>query len=66
MGTIVTDVMGVFSAVATWFAEVIPTVLGIFYAEGSLTIIGTLAVLGLAVAITTLVFNYIKDFFRFR
>lgn len=64
---IVTAVVGVFSELGEWFVAMIPQILGIFWnVESGLTIIGTLAVMSLGIAVTLLVFNYIRDFFRFR
>lgn len=64
---IVTQVLGVFSAIGEWFADTIPNMLAVFYnSESGLTILGTLAVCSLAIAVILLVLAWILDFFKFR
>lgn len=63
---IVNAIIGVFNSIATWFAEIMPTVLAIFYTEGSLTILGALAVAGLAVSVIFLIMGVIQNFLHFR
>lgn len=61
------SVLEVFEAMVTWIAETVPALVPIFYApETGLTFVGILACAGLAVAVTLLVFNIIKDFLSFR
>lgn len=59
-------VMNVFTSVASWFTEVMPTILSIFYAEGALTFLGVLAVAGLAISVVLLVLNIVRGFLHFR
>ena len=64
---IVTAVLAVFSSIGDWFADIIPSMLGVFYSsESGLTILGTLAVCSLAIAVVLLVLAWILDFFKFR
>lgn len=66
--TVVEQVLGVFNAIGEWFAEIIPSMLGVFYnAEtNTLTVIGVLAVCSLAIAVILLILAWICDFFKFR
>lgn len=59
-------VMDVFTSVASWFVEVVPVIMGMFYAEGALTFLGVLAVAGLAISVVLLILNTCKDFLHFR
>lgn len=61
-----TVVLAVFSAMAEWFSEAIPTVISLFYAEGALTFLGVLAVAGLAVSVVFLLMGVISNFLHFR
>lgn len=63
---VITAILGVFDVIATWFAEIMPTILAIFYAEGSLTILGALAVAGLAISVIFLIMGVIQNFLHFR
>ena len=64
--TILDAVLKVFDSIATWFAEVMPVVLAIFYADGQLTILGVLAVAGLAISVIFLIMGVIQNFLHFR
>lgn len=69
---IVTAVTGVFSAIGDWFVNFIPTLLALFWtpaAEGTggqLTILGVLAICGLAISVFFLVMGLIQNFLHFR
>ena len=63
---IIDAVLAVFDQIAEWFSEVMPTILNIFYAEGNLTILGVLAVAGLAISVVFLVMGVIQNFLHFR
>lgn len=66
--TVVEQVLAVFSAIGEWFAEIIPSMLAVFYDAdtNTLTVIGVLAVCSLAIAVILLVLAWIVDFFKFR
>lgn len=67
MGSIITSITGVFTAIAEWFVSFIPTLVSLFYvAETGLTFLGTLAVCGLAVSLFFLVIGLIQNFLHFR
>lgn len=63
---IITAILAVFTAIATWFGDVMPVVLSVFWADGSLTILGALAVAGLAVSVIFLIMGVIQNFLHFR
>lgn len=64
--TILDAVLKVFDSIATWFAEVMPVVLAIFYTDGQLTVLGVLAVAGLAISVIFLIMGVIQNFLHFR
>lgn len=63
---IIDAVLNVFDQIAGWFSDIMPTILEIFYAEGNLTILGVLAVAGLAISVVFLVMGVIQNFLHFR
>lgn len=63
---IITAILAIFEAIAEWFVTIVPTVLSIFWAEGALTILGALAVCGLAISVIFLVMGVIQKFLHFR
>lgn len=63
---VITSILNVFNSIADWFAEIMPTILAIFYAEGNLTILGALAVVGLAISVIFLIMGVIQNFLHFR
>lgn len=67
MADIIQAVFGVFTEVGDWIATAIQSMTAIFYVpETGLTFVGVLALCGLAVGVTLLLINTIKDFIRFR
>lgn len=64
--SIVTAILGVFEEVAQWFADTMPIIMQMFYNEGSLTVLGTVVIISLAVAVALLLVNIIKSFVQFR
>lgn len=67
MGSIISSVTTVFSDIASWFVEFIPTIIGLFYVDGTgLTFLGVLAVMSLAISIFFLVMGLIQNFLNFR
>lgn len=65
---IVEQITGIFDAVAQWFGDAMGSVEAIFWnaTSSTLTTIGTLAIMGLAVSLAMLLINVVKDFLRFR
>lgn len=63
----VSAILDTFSSVTTWFAGNIDAVEPIFWnAETGLTFVGGLSAVGVAVGVTLLVANWIKDFIHLR
>lgn len=65
-GTIIGAVMAVFTAILTWFQTSMTTVSNLFYAEGELTLIGVMAVLGLGIGVFTVVVAIIRSLIKAR
>lgn len=65
-GTVLGAVLDVFSSVGTWLTDSITAMIPMFYAEGSLTFIGILAVAGLAISVCFLLLKVITSFLRFQ
>ena len=67
ISTVVTAVLAVFTAVLQWFVTSIEVAIGIFWtAEAGLTFLGTLAVIGLAIAIVLMLFAMIRSYLKNR
>lgn len=67
MNTVITAITGVFTAMGTWFAGAVESMVPIFYtSEEGLTFLGTLAICGLAISITFLLLNVVINFMNFR
>lgn len=64
--TIVQTIFAVFTSISEWFVETIASLTPIFYAEGSLTFLGTLALCSLGIGIIMLVINRVVSFIQFR
>lgn len=66
-GSILSAILAVFTAIGDWMVETIPTFFGLFYTAGSgLTILGTLAVVGLGIGLIFLLIGVIQNFMHFR
>lgn len=64
---ILTEILEVFSSMATWVSSAVTTLLPMFYtAEAGLTIIGVLTVAGLSLSVTFLIIGVISNFVHFR
>ena len=59
------NVLDVFSSFGSWFSSAIGLFIGLFWADGSLTVIGTLSVCGLGLAVISLLIYFIRRFFNF-
>lgn len=70
--TVLNSILDVFDAVGSWFVEFVPSLFALFWTPGtdstggSLTLLGVLAVSGLAVSIVFLVVGLIQNFLHFR
>lgn len=59
---VLTAVLAVMTGVVEWFVESIPLVIALFWAEGSLTFLGVLAVISVAIGVLFLIFGVISSF----
>lgn len=64
--TVVDQILGVMSDIGSWFGNTVSTVSEMFYANGSLTFIGLLAVIGVSIATILLIINLVKSFLQLR
>lgn len=60
--TVVENVGSVWSGIMLWLVSAFNSVVGIFWTGTQLTLIGTLALVGTAIALCLLIYNKIKDF----
>ena len=58
------SVSNVWTSILTWITSSINTVVGIFWTGTQLTLIGTLSLVGTAIALCLLIYYKIKDFLR--
>ena len=63
--TIITKITDVFSAIGDWITTAIGDIMPLFYANDDLTLLGVLAVCGLAVSIFFLLMGVIQRFLHF-
>lgn len=69
---IISAITGVFGAVSDWLVKFIPTLISLFWTPaagetpGSLTFLGILAIISLAISIFFLVMGLIQNFLHFR
>lgn len=59
------NVLDVFSSFGSWISSAFVSLIGLFWADGSLTVIGTLSVCGLGLAVISLLIYFIRRFFNF-
>lgn len=65
--SILTAILGVFTAVGEWITTAVTNILPMFYvAETGLTFLGVLAVAGLAFSVVFLIIGLIQNFLHFR
>lgn len=65
--SIIGQMTGVFSKIADWIAESVTAITPMFYtAEGGLTFLGTLGVVGLAFSVVFLIMGIIQNFLHLR
>lgn len=67
MTAVITSVTQVFSAIADWIIDAIPSIVAIFYsAETGLTFLGVLAVVALGISVFFLLMGLVQNFLHFR
>ena len=61
----ITQILAIFTAIGNWFVESVTSMTALFYVpETGLTVVGVLAICGLAVGVILLLINTVKRFFR--
>lgn len=55
-----TAIVEVWTAITTWFATSIGSLVDIFYTDGAFTILGILALVTFGIGVVTLVFRYVQ------
>lgn len=64
---LLTAIFAVFTAIGEWITTSLPTFFTLFYvAESGLTLLGTLAVVGLGISVVFLLMGIIQRFLKFR
>lgn len=63
---VVGGILDVFTQIGDWIGESVQTVSTMFYSDGGLTLLGSLAVCGLGISVIFLLVNTIRSFLRFR
>lgn len=68
MNGIITAIFGVFQSILEWLVGSMETVVPLFYNTdtSSLTLIGTLSIIGLGLSVVFLLIGIIRGFLRFR
>lgn len=65
MTSVLDAILAVFMSIAEWIGEAVQAVVPMFWAEGSLTFLGVLAVAGLAFSVVFLLIGIIQRFLHF-
>lgn len=60
----VASILAVFTSLIEWFVEAVGAITPIFWAEGALTFVGTITVIGVAIAVTLMVIAMIRSLLR--
>lgn len=66
MPAVITAVTSVFTEIGEWLVTAITAMEAVFWAEGALTFIGTLSVVGLAIAVILMVLAMIRSYLQLR
>lgn len=65
--TVVSSILSVFTAILEWFVTSLGAIGGIFYtAEAGLTFLGTVTIIGFAIAIVTMVVAMVRSLIKSR
>lgn len=65
-GNIMTSIVAIWTEMVTWLTTTIGSIGAVFYADGNLTLIGTLAVVALALGVAFKLFHVVKNFVTLR
>lgn len=63
--SILSSILAVFTSVGEWIVTAVSAMIPMFYAEGALTFLGTLAVAGLAFSVVFLLIGIVQRFLHF-
>jgi hypothetical protein len=66
MPGVVSAITAVFTAIGTWLVGAITSMEAVFWVDGALTFIGTLSVVGLAIAVVLMVLAMIRSYLQLR
>lgn len=66
MTPVITAITSVFTAIGEWLVTAITAMEAVFWVEGALTFVGTLAVVGLAIAVILMVLAMIRSYLQLR
>lgn len=61
MTGVVDAIFAVFTKILDWFIASLGSVSTVFYADGALTFIGTITIVGLGIALVTLVLAWVRS-----
>lgn len=64
--SLIGSITGVWSEIMTWITTSLASVQTVFYAEGALTFLGVLAVIGVAIGVVFLIIGVIQNFLHLR
>lgn len=63
---VLTQILEVFDGLGAWLSEAVQAMIGMFYADNSLTFLGVLAIAGLGISLIFLLIGVISNFLHFR
>lgn len=66
MPNVITAITQVFTSIGTWLVGAITAMEAVFWVDGALTFIGTLSVVGLAIAVILMVLAMIRSYLQLR
>lgn len=64
--SVVSAITAVFTAIGQWLVSSITAMEAVFWSSGALTFVGTLAVVGLAIAVILMVLAMIRSYLQLR
>lgn len=64
--SILTAIFAVFTAIGEWISTAVTALIPMFFADGALTFLGVLAVVGLGFSVIFLIIGLIQNFLHFR
>lgn len=64
--SLIGSITNVWSEIMTWITTSLASVQTVFYAEGALTFLGVLAVIGVAIGVVFLIIGVVQNFLHLR